>query len=59
MLSGFFDIRCSGAGGARIGCMPLAPNPVEVIAMLDFVLLAIGVGFFVASILYVLACERM
>jgi hypothetical protein len=39
--------------------MPLAPNPVEVIAMLDFVLLAIGVGFFVASILYVLACERM
>jgi len=27
--------------------------------MLDFVMLAIGVGFFVASILYVLACERM
>jgi len=27
--------------------------------MLDVVLLAIGVGFFVASILYVLACERM
>lgn len=40
--------------------MPLAPtNPVEVIAMLDFVLLATGVGFFVASVLYVLACERM
>jgi hypothetical protein len=27
--------------------------------MLDFVMIAIGVGFFVASILYVLACERM
>jgi hypothetical protein len=28
-------------------------------SMLDTVLIAIGVGFFVASILYVLACERM
>jgi hypothetical protein len=28
-------------------------------AMLDTVLIAIGVGFFVGSILYVLACERM
>jgi len=27
--------------------------------MLDIVMIAIGVGFFVASILYVLACERM
>ena len=27
--------------------------------MLDFAMLAIGVGFFVASIFYVLACERM
>jgi len=27
--------------------------------MLDFVMIVIGVGFFVASILYVLACERM
>jgi len=31
----------------------------KVIAMLDVVLLAIGVGFFAASVLYVLACERM
>jgi len=30
-----------------------------VIAMLDVVLIAVGVGFFAASILYVLACERM
>ena len=28
-------------------------------AMLDLGMIAIGVGFFVASILYVLACERM
>jgi hypothetical protein len=28
-------------------------------AMLDTAMIAIGVGFFVASILYVLACERM
>jgi hypothetical protein len=28
-------------------------------AMLDVVLIAVGVGFFAASILYVLACERM
>jgi len=27
--------------------------------MLDFVMIALGVGFFVASVLYVLACERM
>jgi hypothetical protein len=33
--------------------------PLRVITMLDFVMIAIGVGFFVASILYVLACERM
>jgi len=30
-----------------------------VIAMLDVMLIAMGVGFFAASILYVLACERM
>jgi len=27
--------------------------------MLDFVMITMGVGFFVASIFYVLACERM
>jgi len=27
--------------------------------MLDVVLIAVGVGFFVASVLYVLACEGM
>ena len=29
------------------------------IAMLDLVMLVLGVGFFAASVLYVLACERM
>jgi hypothetical protein len=33
--------------------------PAEVSQMLDFVMIAMGVGFFCASILYVLACERM
>jgi hypothetical protein len=28
-------------------------------AMLDIVMVALGVGFFVVSIFYVLACERM
>jgi hypothetical protein len=28
-------------------------------AMLDVAMMALGVGFFVASVLYVLACERM
>jgi len=32
---------------------------LRVIAMLDVVMIAVGVGFFVASVLYVLACERM
>jgi hypothetical protein len=31
----------------------------KVIAMLDVVMMALGVGFFAASVLYVLACERM
>jgi hypothetical protein len=32
---------------------------LEVIGMLDFVMIALGVAFFAASVLYVLACERM
>jgi hypothetical protein len=31
----------------------------RVVAMLDFLMIAYGVGFFVAAILYVFACERM
>jgi hypothetical protein len=34
-------------------------TPAEVSQMLDFVMIAMGVGFFAAAILYVLACERM
>ena len=32
---------------------------LKVMAMLDFVMIALGVAFFAASVLYVLACERM
>ena len=35
------------------------PGTCEVIAMLDFLMIAYGVGFFVVAILYVLACEKM
>jgi hypothetical protein len=28
-------------------------------AMLDFLMVALGVGFFVVAMLYVLACEKM
>ncbi len=35
------------------------PGNCEVIAMLDFLMIAYGVGFFAVAILYVLACERM
>jgi hypothetical protein len=30
-----------------------------VATMLDALMIALGVGFFVAAVLYVLACERM
>jgi hypothetical protein len=32
---------------------------LRVSAMLDFLMVGYGVGFFVVAILYVLACERM
>jgi hypothetical protein len=35
------------------------PGNCEVVAMLDFLMIGYGVGFFVVAILYVLACERM
>jgi hypothetical protein len=38
---------------------PSLSIPLSLIVMLDVVLTALGVGFLVASILYVLACERM
>jgi hypothetical protein len=51
----------------RIGCgrrnlmgEPGASRPLSrVVAMLDFLMVAYGVGFFAAAILYVLACEKM
>jgi hypothetical protein len=39
---------------------PSDPSRVgEVIAMLDFLMIVFGVGFFAVAILYVIACERM
>ncbi len=35
------------------------PGNCEVIVMLDFLMIAYGVGFFAVAILYVLACEKM
>jgi hypothetical protein len=49
--------RTGGLAGGI--CIPAIWNALEGNHMLDFVMIAIGVGFFVASILYVLACERM
>ena len=43
--------------GAKIS--RICRTPAEVSQMLDFVMIAMGIGFFVASIFYVLACERM
>jgi hypothetical protein len=31
----------------------------RVVVMLDFWMIAVGVGFFVVAILYVVACEKM
>jgi hypothetical protein len=35
------------------------PTALRTIAMLDFLMIAYGVVFFVVAILYVLACEKM
>jgi hypothetical protein len=35
------------------------PQLTRVMVMLDFLMIVAGVGFFVAAILYVLACEQM
>jgi hypothetical protein len=48
-----FGIYRYGARGAA------SRDSQGVISMLDVVMIALGVGFFVASVLYVLACERM
>ena len=52
-----FDSAFTAKRGAKI-CR-VCRRPAEVSQMLDFVMITMGVGFFVASILYVLACERM
>jgi hypothetical protein len=38
---------------------PHCRNRTRVIVMLDFLMIAYGVGFFAAAVLYVVACEKM
>jgi hypothetical protein len=45
--------------GVRVVFSRAHRTVAEVIAMLDVAMIALGVGFFAASVLYVLACERM
>ena len=54
-------VKCSRRSGIyrRQAALSALLALIEVIGMLDFVMIALGVGFFVASVLYVLACERM
>jgi hypothetical protein len=47
------------ATAALLVACPQIWNAPKVIAMLDVVMIVLGVGFFIASVLYVLACERM
>jgi hypothetical protein len=47
----------SRAGHARRS--PCFPQRTRVVVMLDFLMIAGGVGFFVVAILYVIACEKM
>jgi hypothetical protein len=49
----------SGSGGGRARRDPHHPQITRVIVMLDFLMLAYGVGFFIVAILYVIACEKM
>jgi hypothetical protein len=54
-----FDAACRSRAG--FGAAGARPDRIHswVFAMLDFLMLVYGVGFFAAAILYVLACERM
>jgi hypothetical protein len=47
----------SGADPVRPG--QLSRQLTRVVDMLDFLMIAYGVGFFAVAILYVLACEKM
>jgi hypothetical protein len=47
----------SGGGPTPRGLHP--SQLTRVVVMLDFLMIACGVGFFVVAILYVAACEKM
>jgi predicted membrane-bound dolichyl-phosphate-mannose-protein mannosyltransferase len=45
--------------GGQMAAVAALFASLKAMTMLDFAMIAIGVAFFVASVLYVLACERM
>ncbi len=46
--------------GAGCACRtPDCRNLTRVVVMLDFLMIAYGVGFFLAAVLYAIACEKM
>jgi hypothetical protein len=56
-ISGASERGCACVG--QLAAVAASLASLEVMTMLDFVMIATGVAFFVASVLYVLACERM
>jgi hypothetical protein len=54
-----FDADQPSAAGSRRQWRDRDGTHSWMIAMLDFLMIAYGVGFFAISVLYVLACEKM
>jgi hypothetical protein len=50
---------CGGNSARRTDACPLAGPGAQEHLMLDIVMLALGFGFFAASIGYAYACERL
>jgi hypothetical protein len=55
----FGYIRAGACSRGSDGCGNRVARLLKGTIMLDFVMIALGVAFFAASVLYVLACERM
>jgi predicted membrane-bound dolichyl-phosphate-mannose-protein mannosyltransferase len=53
------NVRAGWGSVAAAPAVPTSFDSLRMIAMLDVAMVALGVGFFVAAVLYVLACERM
>jgi len=52
------DLNQSGACRSSINCRQKRPDRKEQ-AMLDVILLAVGLGFFALSVAYVFGCDRL